>query len=157
MAEAERNQPQTCPAEEPGLEDVEIKLVSLSAGNAGAPEPPDEGDASLDEDLDEEDVDGLIAALNEAPDPDDQPTDDPREVLASLSSLDGEEESPKEPEEEEDSKQSDTGDIFDDIFGEEDAEDDRLKTFSDLEQLTMAEVAAEIEAVLEEIRIRQGD
>lgn len=49
------------------------------------------------------------------------------------------------------------GDIFDDIFAEEDTEDsERLKAFSDLEQLTMIEVAAETEAVLEELKIRQG-
>ena len=49
------------------------------------------------------------------------------------------------------------GDIFADIFAEEDTEDsERLKAFADLEQLTMIEVAAETEAVLEELKIRQG-
>ena len=49
------------------------------------------------------------------------------------------------------------GDIFDDIFAEEDTEDsERLAAFADLEQLTMIEVAAETEAVLEELKIRQG-
>ena len=48
-------------------------------------------------------------------------------------------------------------DLFDDIFAEEDTEDsERLKAFADLEQLTMIEVAAETEAVLEELKIRQG-
>ena len=47
--------------------------------------------------------------------------------------------------------------IFDDIFAEEDNEDsERLKAFTDLEQLTMIEVAAETEAVLEELKIRRG-
>ncbi len=47
--------------------------------------------------------------------------------------------------------------IFEDIFAEEDSEDsERLKAFADLEQLTMVEVAAETEAVLEELKIRQG-
>lgn len=49
-------------------------------------------------------------------------------------------------------------DVFDDIFADEDTEDsERLKAFADLEQLTMIEVAAETEAVLEELKIRQGD
>ena len=43
-----------------------------------------------------------------------------------------------------------------DIFAEEHEEDDRLKAFGDLEHLTMVEVASEVEAVLEELRIRQG-
>ena len=47
--------------------------------------------------------------------------------------------------------------MFDDIFAEGDTEDsERLKAFADLEQLTMIEVAAETEAVLEELKIRQG-
>ena len=50
------------------------------------------------------------------------------------------------------------GDIFDDIFADDDSEDsERLKAFADLEQLTMIEVAAETEAVLDELKIRQGD
>ena len=49
-------------------------------------------------------------------------------------------------------------DLLDDIFAEDDTEDsERLKAFADLEQLTMIEVAAETEAVLEELKIRQGD
>ncbi len=49
------------------------------------------------------------------------------------------------------------GNLFDDIFAEEENEDsERLKAFTDLEQLTMIEVAAETEAVLEELKIRQG-
>jgi len=48
--------------------------------------------------------------------------------------------------------------LFDDIFAEDDDEDsERLKAFADLEQLTMIEVAAETEAVLEELKMRQGD
>jgi hypothetical protein len=48
-------------------------------------------------------------------------------------------------------------DLLDDIFGEEENEDSaRLAAFTDLEQLTMIEVAAETEAVLEELKIRQG-
>ncbi len=48
-------------------------------------------------------------------------------------------------------------DVFDDIFADEESEDsERLKAFADLEQLTMIEVAAETEAVLEELKIRQG-
>ncbi|MDP6667725.1 MAG: hypothetical protein QF357_10065 [Dehalococcoidia bacterium] len=46
---------------------------------------------------------------------------------------------------------------FDDIFADDETEDsERLKAFADLEQLTMIEVAAETEAVLEELKIRQG-
>lgn len=47
-------------------------------------------------------------------------------------------------------------DLFDDIFAEEAEENDKLKSFGDLEHLTMVEVASEVEAVLEELRIRQG-
>ena len=53
--------------------------------------------------------------------------------------------------------EGEVGDVFDDIFAEEDNENsERLKAFADLEQLTMIEVAAETEAVLEELKIRQG-
>lgn len=46
---------------------------------------------------------------------------------------------------------------LDDIFADEESEDsERLAAFADLEQLTMIEVAAETEAVLEELKIRQG-
>jgi hypothetical protein len=48
-------------------------------------------------------------------------------------------------------------DLLDDIFADEDSEDaERLAAFADLEHLTMIEVAAETEAVLEELKIRQG-
>ncbi len=48
-------------------------------------------------------------------------------------------------------------DLLDDIFGEDETEDSaRLAAFADLELLTMIEVAAETEAVLEELKIRQG-
>ncbi len=54
-------------------------------------------------------------------------------------------------------KEGALADVFDDIFADEDTEDsERLKAFADLEQLTMIEVAAETEAVLEELKIRQG-
>lgn len=59
--------------------------------------------------------------------------------------------------EKQDGADSGLGDIFDDIFSDEETEDsERLKAFADLEQLTMIEVAAETEAVLEELKIRQG-
>ena len=60
-----------------------------------------------------------------------------------------------EDEEEEDEKPAKGGldDLKGDIFAEE---DDRLKAFGDLEYLTMVEVMSEVEAVLEELRIRQG-
>jgi hypothetical protein len=48
------------------------------------------------------------------------------------------------------------GDLLDDIFAEESEEDDKLKAFGDLEHLTMVEVSSEIEAVLEELKLRQG-
>ena len=55
-----------------------------------------------------------------------------------------------------DEAESGIADIFEDIFAEEETEDsERLKAFADLEQLTMIEVAAETEAVLEELKIRQ--
>ncbi len=54
-----------------------------------------------------------------------------------------------------DDKDSSAFDL-DDIFAEEDTEDsERLAAFADLERLTMIEVAAETEAVLEELKIRQ--
>ena len=47
-------------------------------------------------------------------------------------------------------------DLLGDIFAEEESEDsERLAAFADLEPLTMIEVAAETEAVLEELKIRQ--
>ncbi|MCH7970210.1 MAG: hypothetical protein J4O01_11295 [Chloroflexi bacterium] len=59
--------------------------------------------------------------------------------------------------EKDDEAKGGTDDIFDDIFAEEETEDsERLKAFADLEQLTMTEIAAETEAVLEELKIRQG-
>jgi hypothetical protein len=71
---------------------------------------------------------------------------------------------PPDQEETKDTEADDAGDagggvddIFDDIFADEESEDsERLKAFADLEQLTMIEVAAETEAVLEELKIRQG-
>lgn len=55
-----------------------------------------------------------------------------------------------------DEKDDSAGDLLDDIFAEDDGEDaERLAAFADLEQLTMIEVAAETEAVLEELKIRQ--
>ncbi|MDA1280973.1 MAG: hypothetical protein O3B95_13220 [Chloroflexi bacterium] len=65
----------------------------------------------------------------------------------------------KKPKEDKASDNGGIGDDFlDDIFGEDESEDsERLKAFADLEQLTMIEVAAETEAVLEELKIRQGN
>ena len=45
----------------------------------------------------------------------------------------------------------------DDLFDEEPEDDEHMKAFGDLEHLTMVEVSSEVEAVLEELRIRQGD
>ena len=59
-------------------------------------------------------------------------------------------------EEEEDSKGGGLADIMDDILADEAEEDDRLKAFGDLEHLTMVEVTSEVEAVLEELILRQG-
>ena len=76
--------------------------------------------------------------------------------------LKGEDAPGEEPAEEEEQKEEeDKGiggldDIMDDIFAEEQEDDDRLKAFGDLEYLTMVEVTSEVEAVLEELRIRQG-
>ena len=64
---------------------------------------------------------------------------------------------PLEPDTTDEKKEGGFADVFDDIFADEDTEDsERLKAFADLEQLTMIEVAAETEAVLEELKIRQG-
>lgn len=63
-----------------------------------------------------------------------------------------EDEADEEPEE----KGGGLGDIMDDIYADEQEEDERLKAFGDLEHLTMVEVTSEVEAVLEELRIRQG-
>lgn len=65
---------------------------------------------------------------------------------------------PEEPElaEDDDSGGGDLDDIMDDIFADEHEEDDRLKAFGDLEHLTMTEVESEVEAVLEQLRTRQG-
>lgn len=64
-----------------------------------------------------------------------------------------EEEAEEEPAKEE---KGGLGDLMDDIFADESEDDDRLKAFGDLEHLTMIEVSSEVEAVLEELRIRQG-
>lgn len=61
-----------------------------------------------------------------------------------------------EPEEEKEGGGGALGDIMDDIYADEQEEDERLKAFGDLEHLTMVEVTSEVEAVLEELRIRQG-
>lgn len=61
-----------------------------------------------------------------------------------------------EEEEQEEKKGGALADLMDDIFADEAEEDDRLRAFGDLEHLTMIEVASEVEAVLEELRIRQG-
>lgn len=67
-----------------------------------------------------------------------------------------EEEEPEEEPAEEEKDAGGLGDLMDDIFADEQDEDDRLKAFGDLEHLTMVEVSSEVEAVLEELRIRQG-
>ncbi len=85
-------------------------------------------------------------------------------VAVNLADLvDDEDEPEEEPEEEEEApaeeeKKGGGGldDLMDDIFAEEQDDDDRLKAFGDLEHLTMIEVSSEVEAVLEELRIRQG-
>ena len=67
-----------------------------------------------------------------------------------------EEEPDGEEEEEEKEEKGGLDDLMGDIFAEEHEEDDHLKAFGDLEHITMVEVASEVEAVLEELRIRQG-
>lgn len=66
-----------------------------------------------------------------------------------------EEEEP-EVEEEKAPEKGSLDDLMGDIFAEEAEEDDHLRAFGDLEHLTMVEVSSEVEAVLEELRIRQG-
>lgn len=75
-----------------------------------------------------------------------------------LEDEDGVEEEPVEEEEPKEETKGGGGldDLMDDIFAEEQEDDDRLKAFGDLEYLTMVEVTSEVEAVLEELRIRQG-
>ena len=69
----------------------------------------------------------------------------------------GDDDEEEEEEEEEKEKPSGgVGDLLDDIFAEEAEDDDKLKAFGDLEHLTMVEVSSEVEAVLEELKIRQG-
>ena len=78
-------------------------------------------------------------------------SDDPAE--------DGEDDEDEESEDDYagDAESGSLDDIMGDIFAEEMEDDDRMKAFGDLEHLTMVEVAAEVEAVLEELRIRQGE
>jgi hypothetical protein len=54
-------------------------------------------------------------------------------------------------------KDVDPSALLDDIFAEEQAGDNASKAFADLEQLNLGEVAAETEAVVQELRIRQGE
>lgn len=79
-------------------------------------------------------------------------------VAVNLSDLvdDEVDDEPEEEEPEEKGKKGDLDDLMGDIFAEEHEEDDHLKAFGDLEHLTMVEVSSEVEAVLEELRIRQG-
>ncbi len=70
--------------------------------------------------------------------------------------LDEEDGIPEEESAEEEKSGGGLDDIMDDIFADEQEDDDRLKAFGDLEHLTMVEVSSEVEAVLEELRIRQG-
>lgn len=79
-------------------------------------------------------------------------------VAVNLADLvDDEDEIEEEEPEEEAEKGSDLGDLMGDIFAEEVDDDDHLKAFGDLEHLTVVEVSSEVEAVLEELRMRQGD
>jgi len=85
--------------------------------------------------------------------PDDEP--EINAVAVNLSDI-TDDEAEEEAEEKEDSKGGGgLDDLMNDIFAEEHEEDDRLKAFGDLEHLTMLEVSSEIEAVLEELRLRQ--
>ena len=86
-------------------------------------------------------------------------------VAVNLADIVGDEEPDDDPAVEEDAAEPEAAEeesgggldnIMDDIFAEEQDEDDRLKAFGDLEHLTMIEVSSEVEAVLEELRIRQG-
>lgn len=75
--------------------------------------------------------------------------------------VDEEEEQEEEEEEAKEEKEAPkasggVGDLLDDIFAEEGDDEDKLKAFGDLEHLTMVEVASEVEAVLEELKLRQG-
>ena len=94
--------------------------------------------------------------------PDEEPEINAQSVsLADIVGDDEELEDEIEEEEEEAAEEDDGGggglaEIMDDIFADEQDEDDRLKAFGDLEHLTMVEVSSEVEAVLEELRIRQG-
>ncbi len=47
------------------------------------------------------------------------------------------------------------GALMDDVFSDEAEDDGKLKAFQDLEHLTMIDVAGEVEAVIEELRLRQ--
>ncbi len=80
-------------------------------------------------------------------------------VAVSLADLAEDEIEDEEPEEEEvKEEKGNLDDLMGDIFAEEAGDDDgRLAAFGDLEHLTMVEVSSEVEAVLEELRIRQGD
>ena len=81
-------------------------------------------------------------------------------VGVNLSDIVDDEEPDDEPEPEEEKAEASGGggldDLMNDIFADEQEEDDRLKAFGDLEHLTMVEVSSEVEAVLEELRLRQG-
>ena len=54
-------------------------------------------------------------------------------------------------------EKNDAAGMLDDIFGEEEASGGTSKALADLELLSVSEVLAESEAVLQELRIRQGD
>ena len=59
--------------------------------------------------------------------------------------------------EEQDDSEDDGGldALMEDVFSDEAEDDGKMKAFQDLEHLTMLDVAGEVEAVIEELRIRQ--
>jgi hypothetical protein len=107
----------------------------------------------------EEEMDDSMAAVDQLDPEEGEPASDDggvgiNDVLAAAQAANSTDdvEEKKEP-----SSSGGLDDILDDIFAEEQDDDDRMKAFGDLEHLTMLEVSSEVEAVLEEIRIRQGD
>jgi hypothetical protein len=54
-------------------------------------------------------------------------------------------------------KEVNAADLLDDIFAEEQEAAGTSAALADLEQLTAVEVAAETEAVVQELRMRQGE
>lgn len=103
----------------------------------------------------EPEVNMVAVNLADIADDDDEIVDEP-EAEPEQAEVEEAEQAEEEKKEPAGKAAGDMSGLLDDIFADEVDENERLKSFGDLEHLTMVEVMSEVEAVLEELRIRQG-